>query len=706
MTSGKPLKVAILWHMHQPMYREPFSDRLVLPWVRFHALKDYLDMPLLAAKYENVRVTFNLVPSLIDQIDLYLKGGTDPHLELSRISADDLSDSQRRDLLDTFFSCPSATMIEPYERYSTLHRKARDSYHQSILPRLFTAEELRDLQVWSNLVWIDPLFRSEEPILSLLAKGHQFSEEEKHALLDWQIGLMKRIVPTYQRLYREGRIDISFTPYYHPILPLMCDTEIAKEAVPNIALPSKRFRHPEDAARQIQMSQKMFQSLFGVPMRGMWPSEGSVSPEVVAIAEKMGIEWMATDEEILDHSWRKSGKEAPKYSQYRVNSSGTMRLFFRDHGLSDRIGFVYSGWDSERAIEDFMSNLRRIRQECEADIEKTVVPIILDGENAWEYYKNDGLEFLDELYKRLNEDPLIETITMTTAAQTLQAQPLPELFAGSWINHNFRVWIGHDEDNRAWDLLSLTRDALTAFQKANPLFDNEQLQSAWCQIYIAEGSDWCWWYGDDHRGPNNAEFDVIYRRHLAAVFEIIGLDVPAEIRVPIHRKTASTLVLIPENQVTPVIDGRLTHFYEWAGAGSYDCRQAGTTMHRVDRVVERLFFAYDSALLYVRIDFADPESLVSLKDGRCVVSLKGEETTIVELPLTKGVIKADTHIGYAVSEIGEVSVRREKIFAGGSGAVALSVAIFEGNKHVESWPENDEIQFTLPEPTREMFWPF
>ncbi|MEK7775041.1 MAG: glycoside hydrolase family 57 protein, partial [Candidatus Zixiibacteriota bacterium] len=598
MTSGKPLKVAILWHMHQPMYREPFSDRLVLPWVRFHALKDYLDMPLLAAKYDSIRVTFNLVPSLLDQIELYGNGGTDPHLELSRIAAEDLSESQRRDLLETFFACPAATMIDPFERYRALHRKARDSYHQSILPRLFTAEELRDLQVWSNLVWIDPLFRDQEPIRSLFAKGHQFTEEEKHAMLDWQAGLMRQIVPTYQRLYRDGRIDVSFTPYYHPILPLVCDTDVAREAVPNITLPDVRFRHPEDAEKQIRMSQEKFESLFGAPMKGMWPSEGSVSTDVVAIAEKLGIEWMATDEEILANSWKKAGRDVPHNFQYRVHSAGSVRLFFRDHALSDRIGFVYSGWEAGRAVEDFISTLQRIRQSSEKELDRTIVPIILDGENAWEYFSNDGAEFLDELYRRLNDDPLIETVTMAEAARTLPAEPLPALFAGSWINHNFRIWIGHHEDNRAWNLLALTRDALASFEQANPGFDRERLATAWRQIYIAEGSDWCWWYGDDHRGANNAEFDAIYRRHLAAVFETLGIDVPAEIRIPIHRKTVSTLVLAPENHVTPIIDGRVTHFYEWSGAGSYDCRQAGTTMHRVERVIDRVHFAYDTELVH------------------------------------------------------------------------------------------------------------
>jgi len=302
MAKPGAVKVAILWHMHQPNYREPHSNRLAMPWVRLHALKDYLDMPLTAAARDNIRVTFNLVPSLIDQLQLYLEGGVDRHLELSRLRAEDLSDELRHEILQNFFVANPSRMIAPYLRYQQLYDKYLSAAEEpETLVNLFSSEEMRDLQVWSNLVWIDPMFRDEEPVRLLFAKARHFSEDDKAALLDWQLDLIGRIIPTYQKLQDEGRLEISFTPYYHPILPLLCDTEIATEALPSIDLPGRRFVHPEDAEKQVSMAVEKYRSLFNGNLAGMWPSEGSVSEAALDIASQQGVQWMATDEEVLIH---------------------------------------------------------------------------------------------------------------------------------------------------------------------------------------------------------------------------------------------------------------------------------------------------------------------------------------------------------------------------------------------------------------------
>ena len=452
MAGTKPLKLALMWHMHQPNYQEPGSNQMSMPWVRLHATKDYLDMPLTAARFDRVRVTFNLVPSLLDQIQLYIDGGTDRHLELSRIPADQLSDRQRSEILSNFFLVHPSHMIEPYARYVSLYNKARQNAGDPILPSLFSAEEMRDLQTWWNLTWVDPIFRGEQKIKRLFGKGEHFTEEDKHELLNWQKELMSRIVPTYRELFKSGRIDISFTPYYHPILPLLCDSEIAREAIPSIELPRKPFQYPEDARRQIEMSARKFEELFGSPMKGMWPSEGSISEEVAHMCADLGIEWIATDEEVLFHSLTKSGLERgtqPLQALYRFGREPGLKILFRDHALSDRIGFVYSGWESERAVADFIGSLKRIRTELGDRLDEAVVTIVLDGENAWEFFPADGHRFLSGLYEALNDDPEIEMIGMTEAARTLQSRPLPRLFAGSWIDHNFRVWIGGREKNAA-----------------------------------------------------------------------------------------------------------------------------------------------------------------------------------------------------------------------------------------------------------------
>ncbi len=705
MPKDKPVKLAILWHMHQPDYREPQSNRLVMPWVRLHALKDYLDMPLLAARHDNVKVTFNLVPSLLDQIDLYLTGGSDTHLDLTRIRADELGESQRLEILKSFFSANLTTMIEPHRRYHELYKKAKDNTSDSVLPALFSSEELRDLQVWSHLAWIDPVFRKEEPVRALFDKGRHFTEDDKQKLLDWQIELMRRIVPTYKDLYEQGRIDISFTPYYHPILPLLCDTDIAREAMPRIKLPEKRFVHPEDARKQIAMSAEKFEAFFGKKMTGMWPSEGSVSEEVAAILLDAGVKWIATDEGILVHSLKKSGVDSNNHPIHAVYEYGPgLKIFFRDHLLSDRVGFVYSGMDADKAVNDFITHIHNIRAHLNDQLDDAVISVILDGENAWEYFPDDGDEFLTKFYARLSEDPLIETVTMSEAAETVKPRELKSLFAGSWINHNFRVWIGHPEDNAAWDLLSKVRDELVVFEQKNPDFDGDALAKAWNQIYIAEGSDWCWWYGDEHRGEHNEEFDQAFRRHLIAVYEILGLEAPLELLTPIFHGEAAAKAVMPDVLITPNIDGRLTHFYEWSGAGYYDCRKAGGTMHRVDRVITGIHFAYDYDYLYIRLDFDDKKSVELLKDLKCQVTLFSPEPKSVDLEIGKK-SQVENEYLFAFDEILEIAVKRSFVFDQGHGPLGFTVSLFDNDTEVESWPETDAIKLEVPDIGEELFWP-
>ncbi len=708
MPGTQPVKVALLWHMHQPNYQEPDSARMMMPWVRLHALKDYLDMPLEAARHQGVKVTFNLVPSLLDQIDLYIQGGTDPHLHLSQINAEELTRAQRIEILNTFFSCHEQTMIKPYPRYRELHRKVKDNLKQDILPSLFTSEEIRDLQVWANLTWVDPMFREEEPIRSLFAKGRHFTEDEKNGMLEWQHEFLKRIVPTYKRLFDEGRIDISFTPYYHPILPLLCDTNVALEALPGMTLPRTRFIHPEDAEAQIQMSAEKYEALFGKKMKGMWPSEGSVSEEVARIMLKLGVQWIATDEEILYHSAKKAGKDPAGYPIHAVYQFGSgLKILFRDHLLSDRIGFVYSGLSADMAVTDFVSNLLSIREHRSNDLENTVIPVILDGENAWEYFPEDGREFLGKFYEALAREPKIELVTMTEAAASMPAKQLDQLFAGSWINHNFRIWIGHPEDNAAWDLLSRTRDRLVEFQKQNPNFDPVKLKKAWRQVYIGEGSDWCWWYGDEHRGEHNEQFDRIFRHHLIAVYEFLGLEIPVQLLNPITSSDASIKPIMPDDLVTPIIDGRLTHFYEWTGAGHYEVADTGGAMHRVERNLSLIWFAYDHDSLYIRLDFVDKKKIDLLESPRCVVSLLTDGTKKLKLDLKqrRPVVNLAEGLTYCCDEILELAVSRDSFLKDGNGRVGITVTLYDGENRLESCPEDDPISLVIPERDMEMFWP-
>jgi alpha-amylase/alpha-mannosidase (GH57 family) len=704
MSENKKLRVAFLWHMHQPFYLEPENNKFVMPWVRFHALKDYLDMPLTAAKY-NIKATFNLVPSLLDQIELYCQGCTDRHQDLSRIPATSLSLTEKEEILELFFEAHYPTMIEPFTRYRQLFRKKESCGKDvKLAADIFSTSEIRDLQVWSNLVWIDPMFRSDTLIKELFNKGRDFTESEKTALLDYQVDLMKKIIPTYQELYNSGKIDISFTPYYHPILPLLIDTDSAREAITDIKLPRNRFQHPEDADWHIKKSAEKFKSIFGEELKGMWPSEGSVSEETLKLISKNGIKWIASDEQILRQSLIKSGKSqhdfSPHYA-YSFDSAPEMKLFFRDHGLSDKIGFVYSSWHAERAVNDFIQNLKNIGVVLENSVNDCVIPIILDGENAWEYFPDDGTEFLNRMYQTLAEDDEIEVISFDDAASFLQPIRLAHLFSGSWINHNFRIWIGHSEDNAAWDLLYNARKDLVEYESKHPEVDKKLIEKAWKQIYIAEGSDWCWWYGDDHIGAHNKEFDELFRHHLGSMYRILKLDIPAEIIKPIHRGRIESFVTYPETLITPQIDGLLTHYYEWSGSGVYDCDKAGGAMHRVDIVVKAIYFAYDYDNIYIKLDFKKNIDLVG--KGVLWITLDFEGVARKKFKLTEEV-KEEKNLVYAFKRDFEIGVSRKLLCKDGNGVVRFYVMLYSESNLIEKWPLDEPITLELPEKDKEIFW--
>lgn len=703
VSEKKKLKIAILWHMHQPFYLNPDTERFMMPWVRLHGLKDYLDMPLLAEKY-GIKATFNLVPSLLDQIEMYARGYTDRHMELSRLPARELNSAEKKEILRTFFSAQHATMIEPHARYHQLYRKKEGCGNDlNLAAEIFSASEWRDLQVWSNLVWIDPMFRDEYPVNHLMRKGRDYTEEDKSRLLDYEIELLKKIIPTYQRLLAENKIDVSFTPYYHPILPLLIDTDTARQAIAEIELPRIRFSHPEDARWQIEKSCEKYRALFGREMTGMWPSEGSVSEAAVKIINECGIKWIATDEEILQHSkvMTPSMKASPYFTYEYVGAPGT-RIFFRDHGLSDKIGFVYSGWDAERAVLDFIQNLKLIRDQQKEQLDNVIIPIILDGENAWEYYPGDGYKFLSRLYEELAACDDIEVVSMSDAADSLKSKPLESLFAGSWINHNFRIWIGHGEDNRAWDLVSEARRVLVEYQKTAPQTDADKIARAWRQIYIAEGSDWCWWFGDDHLGAQNADFDLLFRAHLTAVYKTLGLEVPVSLMQPIHRGELESFICLPESLITPRLDGLLTHYYEWSGAGSYDCLKAGGAMHRVDVYIKGIYFAFDHDSFYIRLDFDDDFDLVGINKCQIVIDFKDIGHRKIELEETP--LRDMGDFAFSFKRVLEIKFNRKSLTGSGSGKIQFFVALYSGGELIEKWPFDEPISLELPERDKEIFW--
>jgi alpha-amylase/alpha-mannosidase (GH57 family) len=733
-----PLKIAFLWHMHQPFYKSLKSGEYQMPWVRLHGLKDYYDMVAILDRFPLIHQTFNLVPSLIEQIkDYALNNAYDRHLVLTEMPVRELSQEEKEEVLSTFFIGNLKTMIVPYGRFYQLWEKRGKSHKDlSFVRPKFTDQDFLDLQVWSNLSWFDPIFKNDKEILYLFKKGENFTEEDKKLLIFKEREILKSILPKYKELKQKGQIEVSFSPYFHPIMPLIYDIKSARASSPNVVLPQKEFSHPEDVEAQIQLGTSLYQKVFEDEPKGIWPSEGSVSEQIIPILTKFGLVWAASDEEILklslldsDRSEERSTVTVQKksklsghnwlYRPYKLKvGEKQINFIFRDHSLSDLIGFVYGSWNSEDAVFDFIKNLHYIRENIpEKDLPQSLVSIILDGENCWEYYKNDGHDFLDLLYSKISEDPLLKTVTVSEFLnENPPTETLTRLFPGSWINHNFGIWIGHPEDNQAWDLLSLTRENLEEHQRKNKDIDPEKLFLAWKEIYIAEGSDWCWWYGDEHQGPSNEEFDRIFRSHLINVYELLSLEPPEVLLSPVRSGLTPSLIVEPTGYITPILDGRETHFFEWQNAGHYDCLKSGGVMHRASKEIRALFFGFDQDNLYFRIDLDSPKE-------KYLREYYQFEIEILEPPRYKFVISKDDSILFRFNPDKDEWIEIERNFRIGAQRIIeialpikfldfkkipkvwFRVMVMKNQEKIETCPEVDLIKFSLPlDKKRPIFW--
>ena len=594
------VKLALLWHMHQPYYEDRSTGEHVLPWARLHATKDYLGMVALLDEFPTLRVTFNLVPSLLVQIDAFAsERAKDSHLVIGLKAADLLTVEERRFLVGNGFHAPVERAIRPHTRYAELYdRRAR--------PETFTTSDLRDLQVWHKLVWMDPDWLvSDVRLGALLAKGRDFTEGDKEELRRVELELLRAVIPAYQRAAESGRIELATSPFYHPILPLLCDTDVHLRSHPHSALPRRLFAFPADAGEQLRRAIAYHTDLFGAPPSGVWPSEGSVSDEVIALLANHGVRWTATDEQILTRSLGHRVTADDLYRPYAAGGDRQVRLLFRDHQLSDLIGFAYQSWSADAAAADFVDKVRQAgrRLADESGGEEATVTVILDGENAWEHYEGGGRPFLRRLYGLLQEASDIETVTMSTAASGA-ARKLPSVHPGSWINGDFYIWAGHHDDHRAWQQLAASRRAYAEHKDGvAPEARAEALE----ELLIAEGSDWFWWYGDDHSSDHDREFDDLFRRHLRNAYRALGQPAPDDLHVTnitTEARRQGPLALGPLS--SPAMDGRSADFGQWMAATDVPLGGGGGTMHRVaGQLVRTLKVAADARHLYLRVEGAE-----------------------------------------------------------------------------------------------------
>jgi alpha-amylase/alpha-mannosidase (GH57 family) len=610
------LRVIVLWHQHQPFYKDLVTGEYRLPWVRLHALKDYYGMVKLLDEFPTVHQTFNLVPSLITQIQDFVTGtAEEPFLKVAATPAKDLTLEQRRFALQYLFQANPVNMIGRYPRYHELwerFRGAGDSPERA--EKYFQPQDFTDLQVLSQIAWFDEFFLDEPEVAALVKKGHGYSLDDQRFVIQRERELVGKVLPAHAEAARRGGIEISTSAFYHPILPLVCDTNMGAVSSPGLPLPQSRFHHPEDAREQLQRGLDLHQQVFGVRPQGVWPSEGSVSEEVLAIAQSLGVKWMATDEGVLGRSLGVSfardgnGRLPPDlaeklYTIHRFENAQTeMHLLFRDHTISDLIGFVYSGMAPEEAARHLIDNIKEAAKPLLDKGRDAIVPIILDGENAWEYYPKSGREFLRRFYAALQNEPGIEAVTVSEAlARHKDFGKLTSMVPGSWIDANFNVWIGAQEDNRAWDYLSRARDFYT--QNAERA-SQQQRRLAFEEILIAEGSDWNWWYGPEHHSANDREFDELYRKHLSNVYQALGANPPDYLAQPILGGVSRPSFVPQTAYIHPHVTGEMVRYFEWMGAAVHTSDRRSGSMHGKTFLLDSVYAGIDADNVYGRLDFA------------------------------------------------------------------------------------------------------
>ena len=613
------LRVVVLWHQHQPFYKDLVSGQYRLPWVRLHGLKDYYGMVKLLDEFPQVHQTFNLVPSLITQIQDYVTGtARDPFLDVAAKPANDLTPSERRFALEYLFQAHPVNMIGRYPRYRELWDHFRNSGGSlERAEKYFQSQDFTDLQVLSQIAWFDEFFLDDRDIAALIKKARGYSLEDQSFVIAREREMLAKVLPTHAEVARQGRIEISTSPFYHPILPLVCDTNVGAVSTPGLPLPQNRFRHPEDAREQLQRGLDLHQQVFNLRPRGVWPSEGSVSEEVLTIAQSLGVKWMATDEEVLGRSLgisftRDAHGHLPRdlaaklYTVHRFENGQTeMNMVFRDHTLSDLIGFVYSGMTPKDAANHLMRSIKQSAQPTLNSGHEAVVPIILDGENAWEYYPHSGREFLRRFYEALQRESGLEAVTVSEAIERHKHfGKLTSLVPGSWIHANFNVWIGAPEDNRAWDYLFNARNF---YAQAAPAATEAQRQLAFEEILIAEGSDWNWWYGPEHHSANDRDFDELYRKHLSNVYQALGARPPDYLAQPIIEGGLRSSVTPQTAYIHPRITGDIVRYFEWMGAAVYNADRRAGAMHGKQFLLDAVHAGIDENYLYGRLDFINHE---------------------------------------------------------------------------------------------------
>lgn len=608
-----PLEVALVWHMHQPYYRDDVAGLFMLPWVRRRATKDYLHMLRLLERHPGVRVTMNMVPSLLQQLELYADGAiADADRDLCLREAADLTAAERSFLVESALRNDHGRRVRLLAPMMSLlsHLRDRDL-------TVADAGDLRDLQLWSLLAWIDAEdILADEDLRALAERGAGFSEDDKALVDARQLALLGEVIPRYRAACARGQVEPMTTPLQHPILPLLIDQESARVAAPTIDLPDPPLRATADAELQVRRGRDEFRRIAGVDTAGMWPAECAVSPAAAELMHRCGVSFAISDEGVLartlgtDVDIRADGS---LYSAH-IEASG-LHMVFRDAELSNRIGFSYQSMDAAAAVDDLVERLEAIA-DAGADGPLRLVTLALDGENFKDFYAENGTPFLDALYTRLVASPLLTTSFISTF---LEEHPecirtLPTLWTGSWIDADLRTWIGEPAHTRAWTLMRSARDALVA------IGDEASQPAGFAELMIAEASDWFWWFSPHHDSGSDAAWDALFRTHLRNAYTLAGLAVPDGVDEPILDSAPLPRSCAPLRSIDPTTAGEP----EWQAAGTIEVGDVFGAMRPPASSVGWIRFGSGGGRLHLRFGSGIPRFERAVVDagpvGRLVIT--------------------------------------------------------------------------------------
>ena len=606
----KQFSIAFVWHFHQPNYQTQPNGIRLMPWARLHAIKDYLDMVLILDKFPNIKLNFSLVPALIDAIEDYGNNeGHDIHSKLTVTDENELTDDDKLYILNYFFDANYENLISKNPRYNELYIKRYNKDEVGIND--FSNQDYADIMMLFNLVWFDPIWKNVYPQLTKFEeKGRNYTLEDRQQLIELNREIIRQIIPTFKKYQDEGKIEILTSPYNHPILPILINPNDLKVPSFKHPLPDCKVALTIDAKEQVKIALDKMEQTFGKRPQGMWPSEHCISQKTLDILANLGVKWAITDESVLSNSIKKEfvrdfrGCYEDPYDVcslylYKTKREKEINIVFRDSVLPNLIGFEYSHHDSVLCANDLFDRIKTVQDKLKVSPDKKhILTIAMDGENNWDSYPQDGAIFLERLYSLINNDKSISTVLISNYVEKNKKteKPLKKVTAGSWANQEFQLWIAEPTKNLAWQYLVQTRDDLTKAEKSGRL-SKEQIKYAKSELYIAEGSDWFWWYGEPNNSGQDHIFDFLFREHLKNVYAIIERPIPDYLDMPLISFMGKPS-RNPRREITPLINGIIKDNDEWMSAGCIEI-PAGPVLQE-NKLMNRIYFGTDKENLYIR----------------------------------------------------------------------------------------------------------